>query len=273
MFQACAIHYSRVLKLTIFVNGKNMSKTLDVGEDVKAELRQIRDRIVQILDVLGESAPSFQSSAVPVTEDRPSVNGASEGQGQDVNQASAAFEHLKVNGMEFDPLTPKADSGSQASTPAPPPSTGGPPSQPSTPAPAPVQPPQPQQPHAPPASTASVPVVSSYQSPVPPVSASSSSYPQAGMQYPQAQQHPGYPPQRPMGPPRPQGQPMGYSAYPMHSAPASTPMMQPPHANPPIQAQAGQWNYPAHHQPPTSNPYAKAPGQTYTHPDSGTMYR
>ena len=82
---AAAIMYSKVLKLTIFVNGKIVQGSKPViGENVVKELREIRDRINRVLDSIGD-AKGDQIS--------PPENGLEE-----------KIENLKVESKEFDPL-------------------------------------------------------------------------------------------------------------------------------------------------------------------------
>ena len=83
---AAAIMYSKVLKLTIFVNGKIVQGSKPViGENVVKELREIRDRINRVLDSIGD-AQGDQISP-------PEANGLEE-----------KIENLKVESKEFDPL-------------------------------------------------------------------------------------------------------------------------------------------------------------------------
>jgi hypothetical protein len=53
---AGAIAYSRLLKLTLFVNGQMVKgrnvANVDISPNVKQELREIRDRINHLLDVI-----------------------------------------------------------------------------------------------------------------------------------------------------------------------------------------------------------------------------
>ena len=58
---ASAIAYSRLLKLTLFVNGKMVKgksepSPLLLSGNVKQELREIRDKINHILDVIEDQA-------------------------------------------------------------------------------------------------------------------------------------------------------------------------------------------------------------------------
>lgn len=87
---AAAIAYSRVLKLTLFVNGKIVSGTgrgqQVANEDVVGELRKIRDRINHILDNIGDQAVQNNTS-------EPASNELEEPMGG-----------LKLESKEFDPL-------------------------------------------------------------------------------------------------------------------------------------------------------------------------
>jgi len=105
---AAAIMYSRVLKLTLFVNGKMVPGSGDkggkpvVGAHVVQELRGIRDRINSILDSIGDNpnpAPNpgkIGFNIVETTESKP--NGALE------DLESKVTKELKVESKEFDPL-------------------------------------------------------------------------------------------------------------------------------------------------------------------------
>lgn len=95
---AAAIAYSRVLKLTLFVNGKMVGDKAAmsvVDQNVKRELRQIRDRINHILDSLDSNTgegnnkePVLQEASV-TSEDGVVVNGG---------------QKSMVESKEFDPL-------------------------------------------------------------------------------------------------------------------------------------------------------------------------
>ena len=110
---AAAIMYSRVLKLTLFVNGKirlvSGQATKPIGENVVKELRDIRNRINEILDSIGDSNKSGQvgsdSFIVPAK-----TNGVMEGLEEKVTN------ELKVESKEFDPLQKQHQ---QLSTPVP----------------------------------------------------------------------------------------------------------------------------------------------------------
>ena len=62
---AGAIAYSRLLKLTLFVNGQMVKgrnvANVDISPNVKQELREIRDRINHLLDVI-EDQVDLQTS-------------------------------------------------------------------------------------------------------------------------------------------------------------------------------------------------------------------
>ena len=101
---AAAIIYSKVLKLTLFVNGKMIhgrgasGKPL-IGDSIVKELRDIRDRINRVLDDIGDdntTSQSIQPGDADVTGVK--VNGTLD----DLQDKVA--NHLKVESKEFDPL-------------------------------------------------------------------------------------------------------------------------------------------------------------------------
>lgn len=95
---AAAISYSRVLKLTLFVDGKIVSGTgFQCQDDIIGELRNIRDRINQVLDKVGDQAKKSMK-----------INGAIQ---QPFNEdlemlenKSAGISGIKLESKEFDPL-------------------------------------------------------------------------------------------------------------------------------------------------------------------------
>ncbi|TRY64326.1 hypothetical protein TCAL_16635 [Tigriopus californicus] len=63
-----AVQYSRVLKLTLFVNGlvpKSASRAFTITNDIKEELRNIRDRVVRVLDALDDSRGGASGQTYP----------------------------------------------------------------------------------------------------------------------------------------------------------------------------------------------------------------
>ncbi len=91
---AFAIAYSKVLKLTLFVNGKMMDgggMSGAVGADVKTELREIRDRVNRILDKLGDASPTCDAGDSEVSTITSSAK-------------SMSLQNGKAEGKEFDPL-------------------------------------------------------------------------------------------------------------------------------------------------------------------------
>ena len=101
---AAAIIYSKVLKLTLFVNGKmvkgsgSSGKPL-IGDSIVKELRDIRDRINRVLDDIGDDntiSQSIQPGDAGVTGFK--INGSLD----DLEDKVA--NNLKVESKEFDPL-------------------------------------------------------------------------------------------------------------------------------------------------------------------------
>ena len=111
---AAAIMYSRVLKLTLFVNGKiplvsgQATKPI-IAENVVKELRGIRDRINSILDSIGDS-DSAQAGNCSLSMTATKTNGALDGLEENV------ANELKVESKEFDPLQKQLQSAPAAST-------------------------------------------------------------------------------------------------------------------------------------------------------------
>lgn len=90
-----------MLKLTLFVNGKMLPKTgADcggiIGQDVRADLRDIRDRVNRILDKLDDANTN---SAVSEVGDR-EVSALT----SNVQQSMAVSNGKTGSGKEFDPL-------------------------------------------------------------------------------------------------------------------------------------------------------------------------
>ena len=102
---AAAIAYSRVLKLTLFVNGKMVRGSKNVGAGVDCnvikELRNIRDRVNVILDVLGDESLKNEGNNLEETasskQDTNKVNGHDFYDGKSI-------QDLKLESKEFDPL-------------------------------------------------------------------------------------------------------------------------------------------------------------------------
>lgn len=114
---AAAIAYSRVLKLTLFVNGKivRSSKKGSTDCNIIKELRAIRDRVNQILDVLGDEnvSQSVMAENETKSEANDKVNGHEFYDGKSIKD-------LKIESKEFDPLQKSMSSGPETiSTPAP----------------------------------------------------------------------------------------------------------------------------------------------------------
>ena len=97
---AVAISASRVLKLTLFINGK-MSNTKPnvVSEDLIKELRDIRNRITQILDVVSDEGNINKSAGNTngLTENLASVPETEVLDGKELSG-------IKLESKEFDPL-------------------------------------------------------------------------------------------------------------------------------------------------------------------------
>ena len=106
---AAAIAYSRVLKLTLFVNGKIIQSTghgiiasSKVDPKIIQELRVIRDKVNQVLDVLGDRS-------VPITENALQVKSAqhemTNGEHAEIiADSEKSLQDLKLESKEFDPL-------------------------------------------------------------------------------------------------------------------------------------------------------------------------
>ena len=112
---AVAISYSRVLKLTIFINGKMSAsgKTTNnvVNEDLIKELRGIRNRITEILDTLTDENGSVTKSKGDI------VNGKDATENVDVLEGIDGKElrGMKLESKEFDPLQKPMASDDQLS--------------------------------------------------------------------------------------------------------------------------------------------------------------
>jgi len=93
---AAAIAYSRVLKLTLFVNGKIVSgnagrSKAPLSHDILSELRSIRDRITQILDSVHDEAPT-------------SIEENKAAQSHSYEKIDHSLSVMKLESKEFDPL-------------------------------------------------------------------------------------------------------------------------------------------------------------------------
>ncbi|PVD28686.1 hypothetical protein C0Q70_11280 [Pomacea canaliculata] len=98
---AFAIQCSRILKITLFVNGQRLS---DVGDirSLRRELQAIRDRVTAILDRMDSPATSVISAAdSSITDGRPDAASSTKVsvRGSGLTHASAA------ESKEFDPLS------------------------------------------------------------------------------------------------------------------------------------------------------------------------
>ncbi len=101
-----------MLKLTVFVNGKDLNSTSAssapaVGADVKKELREIRDRVNRILDQLGDQASPASGSDAADSLDVGSLslrgNSEAAGHANGVSGANGTADRIN-GGKEFDPL-------------------------------------------------------------------------------------------------------------------------------------------------------------------------
>ena len=113
---AAAIAYSRVLKLTLFVNGKIVRSTghginiasSNVDPNIIQELRAIRDKVNQVLDVLGNRDGSVSGGITENTLQVKSVQNemTNGGEHPDVIAADSekSLQDLKLESKEFDPL-------------------------------------------------------------------------------------------------------------------------------------------------------------------------
>ena len=93
-----AIAYSRVLKLTLFINGKIVpgSGRPLINDNVIGELREIRNRINQILDMVGDEAVATSVGSASSANKK--------GDEDPVIDASKDMGGLKLESKEFDPL-------------------------------------------------------------------------------------------------------------------------------------------------------------------------
>lgn len=116
---AFAIQYSRILKLTLFINGKEVGlASQPLSQNVKIELREIRDRINTILDHISDRMPSDGADAKTISSNGNNLDTTSELETQmnslsGPNSQSAAvppgtnslpFVSNGSNNKEFDPL-------------------------------------------------------------------------------------------------------------------------------------------------------------------------
>lgn len=112
---AVAISYSRVLKLTIFINGKMSAsgKTTNnvVSEDLIKELRGIRNRITEILDTLTDEKGSVTKSEGGIVNGRDATENVDELEGIDGKE----LRGMKLESKEFDPLQKPMASDDQLS--------------------------------------------------------------------------------------------------------------------------------------------------------------
>jgi len=111
---AVAISYSRVLKLTLFINGKMGAgvKTANnvVSEDLIKELRGIRDRITEILDTMCDEA-SVTKSEGNIVNGKHVTEKFDESEVLDGRELSG----MKLESKEFDPLQKPMASDDQLS--------------------------------------------------------------------------------------------------------------------------------------------------------------
>ncbi|VDI28207.1 uncharacterized protein LOC143048695 isoform X3 [Mytilus galloprovincialis] len=95
-----AIQCSRILKITLFVNGQPQPLESNQIKHLKTELRQIRDRVIQIIDTL-EPQSDISSSVDTVSKEEPMVT-------ESTRQATQPTQTRPTNsaqGKEFDPLS------------------------------------------------------------------------------------------------------------------------------------------------------------------------
>ena len=101
---AAAIAYSRVLKLTLFVNGKMVrSKNMHIPDttSVVKELRIVRDRINLILDCLGDEVNTHANVNI-IASDTEKLPSEMNGESEFIDGKS--LQDLKLESKEFDPL-------------------------------------------------------------------------------------------------------------------------------------------------------------------------
>ncbi|XP_059093195.1 protein TFG-like [Tigriopus californicus] len=118
-----AVQYSRVLKLTLFVNGlvpKSASRAFTITNDIKEELRNIRDRVVRVLDALddsrgGEDTPDGEADVSAQVQSQLNINGKMESrefdplQKQQQQQSSQGSEQIRPSATPpVPPTTPVA---------------------------------------------------------------------------------------------------------------------------------------------------------------------
>ena len=113
---AAAIAYSRVLKLTLFVNGKIVRSTghginiasSNVDPNIIQELRAIRDKVNQVLDVLGNrdgSVPGgITENTLQVKSVQNEMTNGSEHPDVIAADSEKSLQDLKLESKEFDPL-------------------------------------------------------------------------------------------------------------------------------------------------------------------------
>ena len=103
---AAAIAYSRVLKLTLFVNGKIIQSTghgifsSNVDPNIIQELRAIRDKVNHVLDVLGDGVSITENALQVKSVQHEMTNGEPE----IIADSEKSLQDLKLESKEFDPL-------------------------------------------------------------------------------------------------------------------------------------------------------------------------
>lgn len=95
-----AIQCSRILKITLFVNGQPQPLESNQIKHLKTELRHIRDRVIQIIDTL-EPQSDITSSVDTVSKEEPMVTEST----RQVTQPTQARPTNSAQGKEFDPLS------------------------------------------------------------------------------------------------------------------------------------------------------------------------
>lgn len=96
-----AIQCSRILKITLFVNGQPQPLENNKMKQIKTELRNIRDRVIQLIDVLEPSSDISSSSVDSVLKDEPMVTEST----KPVTQTTQVRPTNSAQGKEFDPLS------------------------------------------------------------------------------------------------------------------------------------------------------------------------
>lgn len=95
-----AIQCSRILKITLFVNGQPQPLESNQIKQLKTELQHIRDRVIQIIDSL-EPPSDITSSVDTGTKEEPMVTESA----RPVTQRGQARPTNSAHSKEFDPLS------------------------------------------------------------------------------------------------------------------------------------------------------------------------